>query len=150
MDSEENRHSVTGAGPALHGYQRGKCFYCNKQIYLGDWRLLVERSEVNHFFPHVLQGRSHIDIDLNQAWNLVLACNQCNGASEKSDSCPDISYVYDIHDRNENMIQSHHPLRESIIARTGRNESKRREFLQTCYETAKRSLSHSWKTEKQY
>ena len=148
IDNFERRHGVTGAAPALNGYQRGKCFYCNRQIHLGDWQLLSERGEVDHFFPHVLQRSGDIEIDLDQAWNLVLACNRCNGASEKRDLCPDISYVEDLHRRNENWIQSHHPLRESIIARTGKNEVDRRRFLQSCYNTAKTSLIHTWKTNK--
>ncbi len=146
VDSSERRQSVTGAAPALNGYQRGKCFYCNRQIHLGDWQLLTERGEVDHFFPHVLQRSGDIEIDLDQAWNLVLACNQCNGASEKRDLCPDISYVEDLHRRNEKLIESHDPLKESIIARTGRTEIDRRRFLQSCYNTAKTSLIHTWKT----
>ena len=96
----------------------------------------------------MLKRNGHISEDLDQAWNLVLACNGCNGASEKRDLCPDIDYVYDLHRRNENWIRSHHPLRESIIARTGNNEVIRRNFLQSCYNTAKTSLVHTWKTEK--
>ena len=145
-DSQERRHSVTSAGHALNGYQRGKCFYCNKQIHIGTWTVLEERAEVDHFFPHVLQRKGDIDADLDQAWNLVLACNRCNGSAEKRDLCPDISYVEDLHKRNEYLIQSHHPLRESIIARTGKKELDRRKFLQGCYNMAKLSLVHTWKT----
>lgn len=104
IDNEDKRQNVTNAAPALNGYQRGKCFYCNKQIHLGDWKVLEERAEVDHFFPHVLQRTGALSVDLDQAWNLVLACNKCNGASEKSDACPDLTYVEDIHRRNENWI----------------------------------------------
>ena len=145
-DNHERRQSVTNAGPALNGYQRGKCFYCNRQIHIETWTLREERAEVDHFFPHVLQRKGDIDVDLDQAWNLVLACNKCNGSSEKRDLCPDISYVEDLYKRNEHLIRSHHPLRESIIARTGKREPERRKFLQTCYNMAKLSLVHSWKT----
>ena len=148
IDSSERRHSVTSAAPALNGYQRGKCFYCNKDVRLGIWDQLSERGEVDHFFPHVLQRKGDLLEDLDQAWNLVLACNECNGASGKRDLCPDIDYVYNLHQRNENLIQSHHPLRESIISKTGNNEIARRNFLQHCYNIAKTSLVHSWKTNK--
>tara|TARA_Y100001970_G_scaffold279699_1_gene387471 strand:+ start:1005 stop:2030 length:1026 start_codon:yes stop_codon:yes gene_type:complete len=148
IDNDYRRHNVTSAAPALNGYQRGKCFYCNKSISLENWTQLLNRGEVDHFFPHVLKRNGQITEDLDQAWNLVLACNECNGASEKRDLCPDISYVYDLHRRNENWIRSHHPLRESIIARTGNNEVIRRNFLQSCYNIAKTSLVQTWKTEK--
>ena len=84
-------------------------------------------------------------VDLDQAWNLVLACNKCNGGSGKRDQCPDVSYVEDLHNPNEYLIQSHHPLRESIIARTGNNELDRKKFLQSRYNMAKRSLFHTRK-----
>ena len=83
IDSQERRHGVTSAGPALNGYQRGKCFYCNRQIHIETWTLREERAEVDHFFPHVLQRKGDIDVDLDQAWNLVLACNKCNGGSDE-------------------------------------------------------------------
>jgi len=146
IDSRERRHNMTKAAHALNGYQRGKCFYCNRQTHLGNWIRLEERAEVDHFFPHVLQRKRDIDVDLDQVWNLVLACNKCNGSSGKSDQCPDVSYVEDLHKRNEYLIQSHHPLRESIIARTGKHELDRREFLQSCFNVAKLSLIHTWKT----
>ena len=147
-DSKERRHSVTNARYALNGYQRGKCFYCNRQVHLEDWRLLEQRGEVDHVFPHILQRNGDVGIDLDQAWNLVLACNKCNGSGGKRDHCPDISYVEDLHHRNENLIMSHHPLRESIIVRTGKAPSDRKTFLNDCHAIAKRSLIHSWKTDR--
>jgi hypothetical protein len=144
-DSEAKRQNVTNAAPALNGYQMGKCFYCTRQIHIGEKILLENRAEVDHFFPHVLLRKGDIDYDLDQAWNLVLACNSCNGASGKRDLCPDLHYVEDLHQRNEHLIGSHHPLRETIMARTGNTESIRKDFLQSCYNTAKRSLVHTWK-----
>ena len=144
IDSRERRHNVTNAAPALNGYQRGKCFYCKRQINLGSSVLLEERPEVDHFFPHVLQRNPDVDVDLDQAWNLVLACNKCN--REKSARCPHVSHVEDLHKRNEYLIQSHHPLRGSIIARTGKAEVDRRGFLQDVRNSAKLSLVHTWTT----
>jgi len=46
--------------------------------------------------------------------------------------------------RNEWLIGSHHPLRETIMAQTGRNESERRAFLQMTYHEAKAALIHTW------
>jgi hypothetical protein len=143
--SRDRRKGVTSVRDALNGYQSGRCFYCSNDIYLEDWSLLAQRGEVDHFFPHVLQRRKNIGVNLDQVWNLVLACNRCNGAAGKSDSCPDISYVERLYCRNEYLIRSYKPLRESIIARSGGTASVRREFLQDCYEVAKRSLIHSWR-----
>jgi len=149
IDSDKRRHSVTNVRHALNGYQRGKCFYCTREILLEDWILLEQRGEVDHFFPHVLWRNGHIGVDLDQAWNLVLACNKCNGSGEKRDSCPDILYVEDLYKRNEYLIRSHHPLRESIILRSGKTAQGRLAFLQNCYNTAKISLGGpTWKTEK--
>jgi len=146
LDKQSRRRGVTNARHALNGYQRGKCFYCNNQIFLGELGPLSQRGEVDHFFPHVLQRNGGIDVDLDQAWNLVLACNRCNGAAGKRDLCPALPYVEDLNTRNEYLISSHHPLRESIIARTGNKSSERRAFLQTCYDSAKRALVHTWET----
>jgi len=128
-DSKDRRRSVTGARNALNGYQRGRCFYCSNDIYLEDWSLLAQRGEVDHFFPHVLQRRKDIGVNLDQVWNLVLACNRCNGAAGKGDSCPNRSLVERLHLRNEHLVGSHHPLRESIIANTGSTASARIKFL---------------------
>ena len=54
IDSDKRRHSVTNVRHAINGYQRGRCFYCNREIHLEDSRLLEQRGEVDHFFPHVL------------------------------------------------------------------------------------------------
>jgi len=149
IDSDKRRHNVTNARHAINGYQRGKCFYCNREIHLEDWILLEQRGEVDHFFPHVLWRNGHIGVDLDHAWNLVLACNKCNGGGEKRDLCPHLSYVEDLYQRNEYYVRSHHPLRESIILRSGKTSSARIAFLQSCYETAKISLGgQTWKTEK--
>jgi 5-methylcytosine-specific restriction endonuclease McrA len=148
IDSNERHHSVTNARHALNGYQRGKCFYCNREIHLEDWLLLKQRGEVDHFFPHVLKRRGVIEADLDQAWNLVLACNECNGSGEKSALCPDELYVNDLIQRNEYLVSSHHPLRESIMFRTGNTPQKRIAFLSSCYQSALLvSGGHTWKAE---
>ena len=149
IDSDKRRHSVTNVRHALNGYQRGKCFYCTREILLEDWILLEQRGEVDHFFPHVLWRNGHVGMDLDQAWNLVLACNKCNGGGGERDSCPHISHLEDLHQRNEYLIRSHHPLRESIILRSGKTTHDRKAFLQNCYEAAKISLGgHTWKAER--
>lgn len=54
------------------------------------------------------------EINLNGVWNLVLACPNCNrGANGKFAKVPSIKYLERLHKRNEFLISSHHPLRES-------------------------------------
>jgi hypothetical protein len=46
--------------------------------------------------------------------------------------------------RNNFLIDSHHPLRETLIAHTGKTEISRRRFLQQQHTSAKRLLIHEW------
>ena len=146
IDNSQRRQPVTSARHALNGYQRSKCFYCERKIHLEDSTMFENRGEVDHFFPHVLMRNRHIHIDLDQAWNLVLACNKCNGAAGKSALCPHTDHVEDLYKRNEYLVMSHHPLRESIIFRTGNKPSARRDFLQYCYNAAYTAFGgQAWK-----
>ncbi|MRX81096.1 HNH endonuclease domain-containing protein [Eggerthella guodeyinii] len=85
--------------------------------------------DVDHFFPHVL-GRVVRDTNFDGVWNLVLACPDCNrGEGGKFARIPILSYLERLHRRNEYLITSHHPLRETIIAQTGANSQERWKFL---------------------
>lgn len=138
------RTSITSCRWALNGYQKGKCFYCARAISvcLGDANL----AEVDHFFPHVL---SHISgafsTIIDGVWNLVLACERCNrGANGKFAFIPDLRLLARLHRRNEYLISSHHPLRETMIAQTGASEPLRRGFLQGKYSQARLLTIHTW------
>jgi len=137
------RINVTSSRDALNGYQKGKCFYC-----FGD--VSVEsKSEnlchVDHFFPHVLQ-REDVLCNLDGVWNLVLACAKCNsGEGGKFHRIPERRFLERLHKRNEFLISSHHPLRETLILQTGRKIPERIGFLQQCYQEAKINLLHEWK-----
>ena len=75
------RVSLTGARPALNGYQRGRCFYCQAEVPLAQ-------TDVDHFFPWVLKERGEMP-DGDGVWNLVLACRDCNrGAKGKFAAVP--------------------------------------------------------------
>ena len=150
IDGKNRRGSVTGARDALNGYQRGKCFYCKRQVHIEDWNDRKERGEVDHVFPSTLQteNRWRFHFDLDEIWNLVLSCNNCNSASNKWYNCPDLMHVEELYWRNENLLKSMPPLRESITVRTGKTSSTRKDFLQSCYEEAKRKLVHTWKADK--
>ena len=48
--------------------------------------------------------------------------------------------------RNEFLISSHHPLRETIMQQTGMTEAARREFLTMVDKRAIDALIHRWST----
>src|SRR5262249_27405174 len=122
IDTGRRRRSVTGSRDALNGYQKGKCFYCFSDIHIDSASELS--PDVDHFFPHALKqqgGRTTID----GVWNLVLACRECNrGVGGKFDRIPTIKLLGRLHIRNEFLISSHHPLRETLIRQTGASEAE--------------------------
>ncbi len=140
VDRTNRRKTVTSARGALNGYQKGKCFYCRCDIDITTGR----ETEVDHFFPHVLsQDRSFQSID--GIWNLVLACVACNaGSGGKAARIPTIRLLERLEIRNNFLISSHHPLRETLINQTGATVSKRRQFLNDYHSRALARLIHSW------
>jgi hypothetical protein len=46
--------------------------------------------------------------------------------------------------RNEFLIASHHPLRETLLTQTGLIRAERIRFLNAVYETAWQHLIHTW------
>lgn len=138
------RRSITRARHALAGYQKGKCFYCYRPIEIITGS--VELADVDHLFPHVLQ-RLRILSNLDGVWNLVLACPTCNrGPAGKFDRTPHHDYVGRLHRRNEYLILSHHPLRQTLIAQTGRTPEGRQQFLQRVLTTAGSHQVSTWQT----
>ncbi len=130
-DNKLRRVSVTSARPSLNGYQKGRCFYCFREISIesNDENF----ADVDHFFPHVLR-QCDPEKPVNGVANLVLACTECNrGANGKFDRLPSIGLLERLYKRNEYLITSHHPLRETLIAQTGNTSTKRRDYLQQAY-----------------
>ena len=140
------RVNVTSSRDALNGYQKGKCFYCFGGISLQPGE--SDLADVDHFFPHKLKPYS-IANPINGVWNLVLACPGCNrGVGGKFDRLPSQKLVQRLHNRNEFLIDSHHPLRETLKYQTGATELQRANFLTTNYEAAKIPLGNSqWEPE---
>jgi hypothetical protein len=141
LDSDR-RIGLTGCRGALNGYQKGKCFYSFEDISIesNDANL----AEIDHFFPHVLKtaGLGH---RVDQVWNLVLASQACNrGEGGKFARVPSLRLLERLHRRNEYLISSHHPLRETLMAQTGKTEPKRQDFLQGVYDMARKTLVHTW------
>jgi hypothetical protein len=88
---------------------------------------------------------------LNGIWNLVLACPQCNrGAAGKHARVPDFKYLARLNKRNNFLVNSHHPLRETIISQTGVSDEQRRQFLQTLDRFAIEHLLFRWTSEQEY
>jgi 5-methylcytosine-specific restriction endonuclease McrA len=144
QNNDFRRINITSSRDSLNGYQKGKCFYCSKEIVV-DGTDSDKMPDVDHFFPHVLQ--QHIkDINLDGVWNLVLACRECNrGVGGMFEQIPDLRFLQRLHIRNEYLIDSHHPLRETLIKQTGNNEENREQFLQRMDKRAIELLIHRWR-----
>lgn len=139
------RVNVTSAKPALNGYQKGRCFYCFKDISVESNS--DELADVDHFFPHMLKicdPKKPID----GVANLVLACRDCNrGERGKFECLPSINLLERLYVRNEYLITSHHPLRETLVAQTGDNATKRQSYLQDVYNCSSLYLGIKYKWE---
>jgi hypothetical protein len=139
VDLQNRRKSLTGVHAALNGYQKGFCFYCFSDLQLSG----TDRPDVDHFFPHVLKPNLGPRID--GVWNLVLACRQCNrGIRGKSDLIPTLRLLERLSRRNEFLIASHHPLRETLMLQTGLTDQERRSFLNNFYNRAGAKRIAEW------
>lgn len=136
------RKTITSAKPALNGYQKGQCFYCYDEIIIdeaGD-----QHPEVDHFFPHTLKQHGFGSL-IDGIWNLVLACQDCNrGIGGKFASVPCLKLLERLSKRNDFLINSHHPLRETLMLQTGATESLRKTFLNDYHARAWGMLIHTW------
>ncbi|MDF1877000.1 hypothetical protein JHD47_04125 [Sulfurimonas sp. SAG-AH-194-L11] len=140
MDDKERRINITSSRDSLNGYQKGKCFYCfdNVSISSKDENL----ADVDHFFPWILNDKLQ---NVNGVWNLVLSCKNCNrGESGKFERLPTLELLARLYKRNEYLINSHLPLKETLINQTGKNGEQRQLYLQSQYNIAKRNLIHTW------
>ena len=138
--SSDRRIAITSCRDSLNGYQKGRCFYCNSSVSLeaGD----AELADVDHFIPWIARDRV---ANINGVWNLVLACKSCNrGRQGKFALVPSLRLLARLHARNEYFINSHLPLRETLILQTGKTESQRRDFLNRVWNTAQQLLIHQW------
>lgn len=139
------RVDITSSRGGLNGYQKGRCFYCYDHISIEPGS--ADLADVDHFFPHVLKQSRQL-LNLDGVWNLVLACQSCNrGHDGKFAKVPSTTLLTRLHKRNEYLITSHHPLRETLIRQSGVSEPVRRNFLQQCYTHAIDTLIHTWEPE---
>ena len=101
-------------------------------------------GEVDHFFPFALYHATGAIFfkKVEEIWNHVLACT-CNGASGKSSSLARKDFLQKPYIRNNYYVESHHPLRETIMAQTGTTEQKRQSFLQNFLHEAQGVITSS-------
>ncbi|MBT7558884.1 HNH endonuclease [Candidatus Woesearchaeota archaeon] len=147
VNDSNRRKAVTSSRPALNGYQKGKCFYCFSDIYIDDANK-DNLPDVDHFFPHALKKHGHEFKGVDGIWNLVLSCKSCNrGVGGKFDSIPTTRLLARLHRRNEYLISSHLPLRETLISHTGSSEQKRRQFLNDFHIGAYKTQLRTWEAD---
>ncbi len=147
-DPGQRRPAITGCRDGLNGYQKGKCFYC-----FGDISVVStadDLADVDHFIPRMLQDTG-MEMSLDGVWNLVLACRGCNrGEQGKMALLPELRFLERLHDRNSFFIDSHHPLRETLMRQAGETEPERKAFLQEVYKHSKELLVQNWKPPFEY
>jgi hypothetical protein len=130
-DNKLQRVPVTSAKASLNGYQKGRCFYCFREISILQNH--SDCADVDHFFPHDLRKCDN-EKPINGVANLVLSCADCNrGVGGKFAQIPTIFLLERLYNRNEYLIISHHPLRETLISQTGNSAEKRQQYLQNAY-----------------
>lgn len=134
------RRSLAKARDALSGYQKGKCFYCFSDIFVQD----ESSCEVDHFLPFHL--RYKLPWDLNGVWNLVLACEACNRGpgTGKFGALPSRGLLDRLVRRNNYLVNSHHPLSNTLTIQTGITDDERRNFLITAYNFAAQYVRDIW------
>lgn len=138
-----HRKNVTSVRPTLNGYQKGKCFYCFCDISIDPKE--EKFCDVDHFYPHLLKNRMRVDF--NGVWNLVLACQNCNRGSEgKFARIPAEKYLKRLYKRNEFLICSHHPLKDTLMKQTGNYRLQRATFYREIDKSATNMLIHRWET----
>ena len=137
-DRNNRRVDLSSSHDSLNGYQKGKCFYCFGHISLNSES--PNYTDVDHFLPFALH--QYMAVNLNGVWNLVLACQSCNrGEGGKFDRLPQLKYLERLHTRNEFLISSHHPLKETLLQQTGKSEEKREKFINANYQQAQTLLA---------
>lgn len=136
------RIDITSSRDALNGYQKGRCFYCFESISVVPGT--ADLADVDHFLPHTLKAWVS-GPNWDGVWNLVLACSECNrGSAGKFAKVPTLPLLARLHKRNEYLISSHHPLRETLMQQTGRSTQQRHNYLQQRYDEALGYLVHTW------
>ena len=127
------------------GIKNGKCFFCYCPISIESNQ--VTTCDIDHFIPLSMQFNSKHDLDLNGVWNLVLSCQDCNRGETngKFARLPEDYLLQRLYKRNDYLIESNHPLKETIIMRTGKNPQQRANYLNVMYGFAESLSRAKWK-----
>jgi 5-methylcytosine-specific restriction endonuclease McrA len=123
---QTRRSNLTKLIPTLNGYQQNRCFYCGEELY---------NIEVDHVIPR--QALKHDEI-----WNLVLAHYKCN--SDKNDNLPPTHFLDNLIARNEFLIESAHPIKDTLIKQTGNTPAQRKQKIINEYQYAKSKIGRIW------
>lgn len=144
------RVNLTSVRKPLNGYQKGKCFYCYRGISIESGQPNI--CDIDHFIPLSIQYLSKVDMGLNGVWNLVLACQECNRGEQngKFARLPHQLLLERLYKRNEYLIESNHPLKETIVMKTGKNSKLRAEFLKTTFNYVSSIKDSGWMPEQCY
>jgi 5-methylcytosine-specific restriction endonuclease McrA len=103
------RTNIAKFSDILCAYQDDRCFYCEQEIY--------DKNQVDHVIPRKIIQHDHV-------WNLVLAHETCN--QEKSDKIPSKRFIEKLIKRNEDVMESEHPLKEKMKLEVGADAPLRR------------------------
>ncbi|MDE0800547.1 MAG: hypothetical protein OSB02_07395 [Rhodospirillaceae bacterium] len=57
---------------------------------------------------------------------------------------PSLGLLERLNKRNAYLIESHHPLGETLTAQSGQTQEDRRRFLQSHFDLALKYLQHTW------
>lgn len=144
------RIDLTSVRKPLNGYQKGKCFYCFKKISIQSNE--ADTCDVDHVIPLSTQYSSQKDLGLNDVWNLVLACQDCNRgqANGKFARLPEPYLLERLQKRNEYLIESNHPLKETIIMKCGKTPEKRWQYMKKLYEFSESIQKGKWQPKLMY
>jgi HNH endonuclease len=97
---------------------------------------------VEHVLPWKLRTRPWPGPDVDAIWNLVLSCKPCNQA--KQDRAPHETWMPWLEQRNNDLIESRHPLREVLMAQPGETAAVRHAALKRAYQRATELLPIVW------
>jgi hypothetical protein len=126
VHSKDNnrRIGLRSAVDSLLPYQKGKCFYCSREIDRNAATHDDAFPDVDHFFAHSFLVKlksvgvgSCINIHQDGIWNLVIASRACNRGTEgKSDLRPGHEYFQKLILRNELFTEEHkHAFRNGVV-----------------------------------
>jgi CRISPR/Cas system Type II protein with McrA/HNH and RuvC-like nuclease domain len=122
VSSSFERVNLRSAINILFPYQKGKCFYCNKQMRTDALKEENDFPDVDHFLPFSFATRIELmGANINGVWNLVLACRECNrGDNGKFNAPADKVYFEKLLKRNLYFTEEHkHSLKNSVLISLG-------------------------------